>query len=223
MKYLFIILAIGLLFNYTTIKAQEIKIQPYTGISADYILLKGSFDGESFFITEEETILVPKLKPAIGFGILFGIKMGNGAIDFAYHITRMEYTSMEDGFSGRSTTHLIRYLSFKKYFITSSEKKLKPYLDFDLSVAFSHFEKISYPLNNKSEIRSANYGGVIFGAGIGSKIDLTKSLALDLKILPELYLGTDIKSEDSKRYEIKKFSNFLLVNSIGLNYYFKTK
>jgi len=223
MKCIFLIPAIGLLLNSASIKAQEMKIQPYTGVSADYIILTGSFDGESFFITEEETILVPKLKPAIGFGVLFGIKMGNGAIDFAYHITRMDYTSLEDGFSGKSTTHLIRYLSFKKYFTTSSEKKLKPYLDFDLSVAFSHFDKISYPLNNKSEIRSANYGGVIFGAGIGAKIDLTKSLALDLKILPEFYIGTDIKSEDSKRYEIKKFYNFLLINSIGLNYYFKTK
>jgi hypothetical protein len=223
MKYTFKILAIGFLSFTSTLKAQEIKIQPYTGISTDYIILTGDFDGKSFFITEEETILVPKLKPAIGFGILFGIKMGNGAIDFAYHITKMDYTSMEDGFSGKSTTHLIRYLSFKKYFTTSSEKKIKPYLDFDLSIAFSHFEKISYALYDKSEIRSANYGGVIFGAGIGTKIDLTKNLALDLKILPEIYIGTDIRSEDSERYEIKKFYNFLLVNSIGLNYYFKTK
>jgi hypothetical protein len=160
------------------------------------------------------------LKPAIGIGIFFGIKMGNGAIDHAYHITRMEYASIEDGFSGKSTTNLIRYLSFKKYFSAMAEKKFKQYLDFDLSIAFSHFEKISYPLNNISEIRSANYSGIIFGVGIGSEIELTKNLALDLKILPEFYAGTDIRSEKGERYEIKKFYNFLLINSIGFKYYF---
>jgi hypothetical protein len=72
-----------LLFSLVS-NAQEMQIQPYSGISADFIILAGSFDGNSFFTTEDETILVPKLKPDLGFGILFGIKRGNGAIDFAH-------------------------------------------------------------------------------------------------------------------------------------------
>ena len=200
--------------------AQEIRIQPYTGLAVDYIILAGSFDGTSFFTTDDETILVPKLKPDFGYGFLFGFKMGKGAVDFAYHISFMEYTSMEDGFSGKSTSHFIRYLSYKRHFNTPEEKKFIPYIDFDLSIAFSHFEKISYPLYQQSEILSANYGGVIFGIGVGSQLYLTERLTLDLKILPELYIGTDIRAKGSERYEIAKFSNFLLINSIGLNYYF---
>ena len=195
-------------------------LQPYIGISADYILLTGSFDGKSFFQTTDETILVPKLSPSIGFGVQFGVKIGNGALDFAYHISRMEYTSMVDGFSGKSTNHFIRYLGFKRYFNSFEEKKVKPYLDFDLSMSFSHFEKISYSLNNQSDYKSANYGGVIIGAGIGSLINLTKNLALDFKVLPEVYIGTDVKPEGGTDYTIKKFNNFLLINSFGLNYYF---
>ena len=223
MKYLISALAIGLILCSASIRAQEVNVNPYVGISGDFILLEGSFDGESYFTTEEEIILVPKLDPSFGFGALVGFKIGNGALDFAYHYSRMEYTSLEDGFSGKNTTHLIRYLGFKKYFKSFAEKKFQPYVDFDLSIAFLRFEKISYLINSPSEVRSANYGGVIFGAGIGSQMELSKSLYIDLKILPELYIGSSIRSKDSERYEIKKFNNFLLISSIGLNYYFKSK
>jgi hypothetical protein len=221
MKLIYNLSITGFLFVSLTATAQELKIQPYTGIAADYIFLTGSFDGESFFTTDDEIILVPKLQSDFGFGILFGFKMGKGAVDFAYHMSRMEYTSMEDGFSGKSTSHFVRYLSYKRHFNTTEEKRFIPYVDFDLSIAFSHFERISYPLNNQAEIRSANYGGVIFGAGIGSQLYLTEKLTLDFKVLPELYIGTDIRSKNSERYEITKFNNFLLISSIGLNYYFR--
>lgn len=221
MKFVQNLITFGFLFFSLSATSQEIKIRPYTGVSADYIILTGSFDGKSFFTTEEEIVLVPELNPALGLGILFGIKMGTGAIDFAYHVSQMEYSSREDGFSGKSTTHLIRYLSFKKYFKSFSDKTIQPYVDIDLSVAFSHFKKISYLINNQAEVRSANYGGIIFGTGIGSQISLSKSLALDFKVLPELYIGTDIRSKASERYEITKFNNFLLISSIGINYYFK--
>jgi hypothetical protein len=212
----------GIIANALVANAQDFTIRPYVGVTTDYILLTGSFDGKSVFLTDKENILVPKLKPSPGFGVLFGVTLGNGAIDFAYHISRMEYTSLADGFSGTSTTHLIRYLGYKGYFKSFIDKKVRLYLDVDLSLAFSHFEKISYLISNQSQYNSANYGGIIFGTGIGSQINLIKNLALNFEILPELYLGTDIRSKNSKRYQIKKFTNFLLVNSVGLNYYFKS-
>ncbi len=217
--FCFIIMA----FPALLLHSQNLTIRPYTGISADYLLLAGSFDGKSYFTTDNEIILVPRLSPAAGLGIMFGIAMGNGAIDFAYHISRMNYTSLEEGFSGKSTTHLIRYLGYKGYFKSFTGKKMRPYLDIDLSIAFSHFENISYSRSNINEVRSANYGGIIFGVGVGSQFSLINNLAIDLKILPEFYTGTDIRSKESKRYEIKKFNNFLLINSIGIVYFFKSK
>jgi hypothetical protein len=215
--YQFVLL---LIICFSDLKAQETSINAYLGLSADYIMLKGSFDGKSFFQTDSEIILVPALKPSPGFGAFFGIKMSRTAIDFAYHFSKMDYTTMEEGFSGKSTTHLIRYLGVKRYFRTSDKKKLKPYMDLDLSVSFSNFEKISYLHGDKSQFGSAKYGGVIFGVGMGVQIILSNKLALNFEVLPELYIGTDIKSEESKRYEIKKFNNFLLLNSLGICYYF---
>ena len=196
----------------------------YFGISADYVLLSGDFDGKGFFSPDNnETILVPKLSPNIGFGAQIGMIHENLGFDWAYHFSRMAYTSQIDGFSGTGTTHLIRWLGVKCYFNASNEKRIKPYIDIDLSVAISHFDKLTYLSNNTSDFRSANYTGFIIGAGIGTLVKLSKNLALDLKVLPEYYSGTKIKSKGEPDHSIKKFNNFLLINSFGINYYFNKK
>jgi hypothetical protein len=196
----------------------------YIGISADYVLLSGDFDGKSLFSTDNnETVLVPKLDPNIGFGAQIGIMYENFGFDWAYHFSRMEYTSLKDGFSGTSTTHLIRWFGVKCYFNSSKEKRIKPYIDFDMSIAISHFDKLTYLSNNTSDFRSANYTGFVVGAGLGTLAKLTKNLALDLKVLPEYYSGTKIKSKGEPDHSIKKFNNFLLISSFGINYYFNKK
>jgi hypothetical protein len=196
----------------------------YFGISTDYILLTGNFDGKGFFSPDNnETILVPKLSPNIGFGAQIGMMYENLGFDWAYYYSRMDYTSQTDGFSGIGTTHLIRWLGVKCYFNGSNEKRIKPYIDIDLSIAISHFDKLTYLSNNTSDFRSANYTGFIIGAGIGTLIKLNKNLALDLKVLPEYYSGTKIKSKGEPDHSIKKFNNFLLINSFGINYYFNKK
>lgn len=194
----------------------------YIGLSADYTLLVGSFNGKGYF-PFENVILVPKLNPGNGLGLQFGFKGNNIAVDWAYHISRMEYTTQIDGCSGTGTTHLIRLLGIKGFLGPSGEKKakqkIKPYIDFDWSVAISHFDKISYSLSDPSNFKPANYGGMNIGLGIGTLICLSQSLAIDLRVLPEYYFGTDIGQGQA----IKNFPNFLLLNSIGLNYYFKKK
>ena len=196
----------------------------YIGISTDYVLLSGDFDGKSFFSPDNnETILVPRLNPNIGFGAQIGMMYENLGFDWAYHFSRMEYTSLLDGFSGTSTTHLIRWLGIKCYFKSLSGKRIKPYIDIDLSIAISHFDKLTYFTTNASDFRSANYTGFVAGAGIGTLLKISKNLALDLKVLPEYYSGTKIKSKGEKDHSIKKFNNFLLINSFGINYYFNKK
>jgi hypothetical protein len=195
----------------------------FIGVSGDYLIFKGDFDGESFFSVDDEIILVPKLKPNAGFGIQAGALYRNLGFDFAYHFSRTDYTTQLDGFSGKGTTHLIRWFGVKCYFNTSTENRIKPYIDIDLSFTISHFEKLTYLSNNTSDFRSANYTGLIMGAGIGTLVKLSKNLALDLKVLPEYYSGGKIKSKGEKDHSIKKFNNFMLMSSFGLNYYFNKK
>lgn len=207
--------------------SSPIKGKLYIGASVDYTILTGSFNGKSYFTLDNNSaILVPKLKPGAGLGLQFGFKGDKIAVDWAYHISRMEYTTLIDGCSGTGTSHLIRLFGIKGFLGTSSEKrikqKVKPYIDFDWSIAISHFQKSAFSTNDTSNFKSANYTGMNIGLGLGTLLNLSQSLAIDLRVLPEYYFGTDIGS----RYgggQIGKFPNFLFVNSIGINYYFKKK
>jgi hypothetical protein len=83
--------------------------------------------------------------------------------------------------------------------------------------------KLAYNPSAPLEFKSANYTGMIVGLGAGIQLNLNKHIAIDLRILPEYYFGTDIKSKGESDYAIKKFNNFLLLNSFGINYYFNKK
>jgi len=136
-------------------------------------------------------------------------------------MTQSEYTSMDEGYAGKCTTHLIRFLGFTAYFNKNANSNVRPYIDLDFSIAMSICDKIAYSPHDIEDPLSAKYGGIIMGLGAGTLIKLSDKLALDIRILPELYAGSTIRVKGYKWYEIAKFGNFLLQSTIGLKYYFK--
>lgn len=200
--------------------AQETVIRPYLVITAGHSILAGSFNGTDFFQTDEDIMLVPKIKPAFGVGGVMGLGSDGFAVDIGYHFARSEYTTFEDGYSGTCNTHLIRFLGVKKYFNAYAESRVSPYIDIDLTLAYHIFEKIAYPIGQPENTASGRYGGILLGAGAGVRIKLTEKLAADIRVLPEYYLGTDIRVKGRDWYEISKFGNFVLHNIIGLKYHF---
>ena len=74
MKKLFLSLPILIFVLVYNVYSQDISFRPFLGVSANYIILTGSFDGESFFETENEIIFVPKIEPNFGFGVQGGIR-----------------------------------------------------------------------------------------------------------------------------------------------------
>ncbi|MCK4464793.1 MAG: hypothetical protein KAU83_03695 [Bacteroidales bacterium] len=221
MKKLFLSLPILIFVLVYNVYSQDISFRPFLGVSANYIILTGSFDGESFFETENEIIFVPKIEPNFGFGVQGGIRFDNFSLDFAFHRSEHHYFSSDEQYSGKCVINIVRYLGVKGYF--NKGKKIRPYIDFDLSGSWSNFEKIAYNRTYPDESLKANYGGIILGFGGGLSIDFSEKFSLDIRMLPEWYIGTDIKAKNSDRYEIKKFSNFLLVSSIGLCYFFQSR
>ena len=204
------------------VKSQAVEMRPYFGISGGYTLITGSFNGSDFFQTDDHIVLVPKIKPSFGLGWVIGLIESNQmALDIGYFMTRSEYTSMDEGYAGKCTTHMIRFLGFTVYFKKYAEGNVRPYIDFDLSGSWSNFNKIAYPLNNTDEPLSARYGGLIIGLGAGTLINLSDKFALDIRVLPEYYAGSSIRVKGYKLNNIKKFGNFLLQSTIGIKYYFK--
>jgi opacity protein-like surface antigen len=206
-----------------SIAAQDVKVSHFIGLTGDNLVFAGSFDGKSYFNTNTDIILVPKIEPGFGAGITYGFFVGKATIDFAYHLTRVEYTSLEDGFSGTANVNTIRYLGVKAFLGQTEGKKLRPYIDVDLSVSYTKFGHIAYSSGNLTESTPATYGGIIFGLGAGVEYLFAHSVALTLNVLPEVYMGTDIKRKGSDRYEVKKFTNFMLLNSLGMRFYIHGK
>lgn len=203
------------------VKSQAEEIRSYLGISAGYTLITGSFNGSDFFQTEDHIVLVPKIKPSFGLGGVIGIGSNKFAMDIGYYMTKSDYTSMDEGYSGKCTTHLIRFLGVTKYFNKYAEGTVRPYIDIDFSGSWSNFDKIAYPLDNIEEPLPARYSGIIIGLGAGTLIKLSDKLAMDIRVLPEYYIGSTIRVKGYKWYEVAKFGNFLLQSTIGIKYYFK--
>jgi hypothetical protein len=62
-----------------------------------------------------------------------------------------------------------------------------------------------------------------FGLGAGIEFYLGEKIALDLKVLPEFLMGTDVKSKGNSNVPVKKFGNLQLISSFGMNFYFNKK
>lgn len=202
-------------------KSQATEMRTHLGISAGYTLITGSFNGTDFFQTDDHIVLVPRIKPSFGLGGVIGIGTNKFAMDIGYYFTRSEYTSMDEGYSGTCVNHLVRFLGVTKYFNKYAEGIVRPYIDADLAIAWNVCDKIAYTPNNIEDPLSAKYGGIIIGLGAGTLIKVSNKLAMDIRILPELYAGSDIRVKGYKWYEIAKFGNFLLQSTIGIKYYFK--
>jgi len=193
-------------------------------ISATDVIFAGSFNGKSYFSTEEETILVPKMAPGIGLGVEYGYAFNDQlTIDFAYRFGNSDYTTMYSDVSGKSTTHVIQLLGVKWVFTSFIESRVKLYYHFDWSLAFCHFNRIAYdytPPDTDILLRSANYSGMALGSGLGLQCMLSKNLALDLRVNPDFYFVTDLKSKSKTRHEVSRCLNLMLVSTLGLQYYF---
>jgi len=221
-KGLYLTLA-GLFALSIEVGSQAIEMRPYIGISAGYTIIAGSFNGSDFFQTDDHIVLVPRIKPSFGLGGVIGLIESNQmAIDIGYFMTRSEYTTTDEGNSGKCTTHLIRFLGFTKYFNKYAEATVCPYFDIDLSFARNVFNKIAYSPYNTEDLLSAKYGGIIIGLGVGTLIKLSDKLAIDIRVLPEYYMTSNIRVKGYDYYSIKKFGNFLLQSTIGIKYYFKS-
>jgi hypothetical protein len=201
--------------------SQEIVIRPYLGVAGGNLIFAGSFDGSSYFQTDQDILLVPKINPAFGLGAVIGIRLNNGAAEAGYYYYRSDYTTMETDYAGECSIHLIRFLGITKYFNKYADGVMNPYFDFDMSASFSVFEKIAYPYDQFENSASGSYGAFILGLGGGTLVKISDRLSLDLKLLAEYYMGTDIRVKGRDRYEIQKFGSLLLNSTLGIKYYFK--
>ncbi len=218
-----ILLALVLLLPLQWLYSQDMKIKYSVGVSAGYLFLAGSFNGESYFETDEDILLVPKIESSFGMGGVLGVAFQGGALETGYFQYRSEYTTMDSDYTGHCTTHLIRILGINKYFKAYADHRVSPYMDFEMALSCSVFDKIAYPIGQVQDSGPATYNTLILGMGAGTLVRFSDRLALDIKILPEYSMGTDIRVKGRDRHSITKFGNFLMPTTFGLKYFSKPK
>lgn len=78
--------------------------------------LGGGLNGEDVLYDAEELIVIPKLRPGSGFGIIFGRRTGNAAVEIIYQQTKNDAEWL--GAIGESMNHVIdlnmKYFMFGK-------------------------------------------------------------------------------------------------------------
>lgn len=212
-----------LMLNIRHVNAQALKSNKsmwgIIGLKANYILINGAFNGEDYFTTDNEIIIVPDINNALGFGITAGANFRVFSYDFTYYRSIHHYNYIDSSFSATCTNNIIRFLGLKGYF--NPDKWFNPFIDFDISGHWITLKKGAIRENAPESIIPATYGGISLGLGGGISFQAGRNISFDIGAVASWLVGTDVKANKSKYYEISRFSNFLLNSSFGLTYHFR--
>ena len=192
--------------------------RPYIGVSVNYVSITGNFDGETYFIVDDETILVPKINAGIGFGITVGIRFPKTAIDLQFKRSTHDCFLMEE-IPSRANFNVIKFIGIKSYI--GGSKHIQPYIDFDFSGTWMNVADATYLVSAPQTVKKATYGAIILGLGGGLALTIADRLSFEMEVLPAWYLGTDVTGFRKNNYEIEKFNSFKFDVSLSLIYYFK--
>lgn len=219
MKKLLIIIAIMQLTVH--INGQDIaegKPNKYfVTLRAEYIMLFGGYDGESYFFTDEATIFVPELEPGLGPGIEIGIRTGSASFYMGYQFSSHNYSHQNDS-SGRLLMHNYKLCGLSYYLFKTDH--LRPYVAADISLGWMRIRNGAIGMGSyDGETGKSYFSSVILGLGAGIEWNLGEKVALKLEVLTEWYKLTNVKGITKKYWEVKAFSSFKLNASAGMCFY----
>jgi hypothetical protein len=199
---------------------QAFSIRSYLGVSTYAVFIAGNFDGNSHFPLDNEVVMVPKLSPGYGFGIIGGFRFPKASLDFCYKRTAHS-CSFVDNSLGEAAFNVIKFLGVKLY--AGNSPAIKPFFDIDLSGTWMRVTNASFSDVDPDILGKASFGAIIFGLGAGLALEPGKHIGIEIEVLPAWYMGTDVKGILKSDYEVTGFNSFKFDTGICLIYYFKSK
>ena len=121
--------------------------------------LGGGFNGTDVLTDAEETIIIPKLQTASGFGIVFGRRTGDLGIDITFQQTK--HDAFWQGFVERSTNNVIE-LNVKYFMMRRS--MVQPFLLLGLG---GDWFTVPNGSASDTDVGDASYRGFTFTPGCG--------------------------------------------------------
>jgi hypothetical protein len=97
----------------------------YFGLSAGKYSVKGDFDGESFFLSDEDLYIVPALEPAASYSVVVGSRFEYCAFNFGYRWSNhtIDWFGAHGEADSKAYGITFRFLPLYKY-----QTKLQPYV-----------------------------------------------------------------------------------------------
>ncbi len=183
------------------------KSQFYFGLTIPYTTIGGDFDGQYALVSGSETIIIPEIDNAVGFGITAGITgrvspFWQYSLEIAYQRTTHEYT-----FLSASDDATLSNWDFNMKGIYALEN-IQPYLLLGLAVPIINVNNGSY---DGIGYYDANYRGVGINLGAG----------MDLYVSPRIFLNFNAMYRIQQISSVKGFDDRLEISggmdSNGMN------
>ncbi|MBN2072134.1 MAG: hypothetical protein JW814_11825 [Candidatus Krumholzibacteriota bacterium] len=159
-------------------------MEVYLSFSISRPQLEGDFDGESFFEGAGLVLLVPKVKPALGFGATLGVKrrLGrtlNNALGAEIYVIRSNHNGSWLGLPGEGVLWDVG-AGLSWHFLT--DRRVQPY--FKGSMGFTGFD---FNLDDVPEIDTCPFAGTKWAFGFGLSVYLNQMWFLDIGLSGNKY------------------------------------
>jgi opacity protein-like surface antigen len=186
------------------------------GISFPRQRFDGDFDGKRFYSDGNAVIVVPEVEPAIGIGIMGGIKSrvhDDVAIGIDVALNTAQHDVTWAGASGKATSVHIDF-DFKLF--ANAREKLQPFLLGGMSVSGLRVDGGYVSL---SEEKDATFTGVGYHVGMGLNYYLSPRVSLNGS-LRNRWLTFDEVNYGSRRTLDKKLKSSAIDMALGVAYHF---
>lgn len=195
---------------------------PYLGLTFLFNSFSGDFDGKKYFDFNEETILVPKMKSGLGFGITLGSKyklQRNKCIaaELAYYHSTHDNARLSGG--ARSVFFNMFTLNLKYYFLAN--KIIQPFFNGEFGLSKLSVE--GGTLFGPPEVAifgDASYRGLSVGIGGGIAHYPNPKVSINLGIIFRFLMVGSVKGEFVEAPDIETLISINPNITIGITYSF---
>lgn len=148
----------------------------YFELHGAWAQLGGDFDGNTALTGSSDTIVVPDAGSGTGFGLAFGRRWGQQAVELSF--TQTQHDGSISGFPGGDVTYDAVDVDWRYFF--RPEEQLQPFFQAGIGAAFATLEDSS---TDGVSFGDADLSGVELGLGGGAEYYLSEHWSIGVRAL----------------------------------------
>ncbi len=193
---------------------QHPKLGFYLEVPVYYNTYGGDFDGEHFFDSGTEFIMVPDPESNYGFGIIVGRRRPNFSAEVGYVQIRHDYTYLDH--NEKMTLSL--FLLNSKFYATKN-KVIQPYFLSEFAIAYLKVKDGALTVNPPIVFRDTSFLGLTLGAGAGLSLQPIPEVSLHAGVIFS-WLTFGSVNVGGERHRLDALNSFSFNFRAGLRYTF---